>query len=118
MGTWVMPLNTYYHRLYLEAVYAALSLMEEAGQWQDAADLCNRALQIEPYSEELYQHRMQCHPALEDRAAALHTYEQLSEMLFSNFGVMPADLSRELYRRASSIALNIPISLVRSRTEM
>ena len=102
MEPWVMPLNTYYHRLYLEAVHAALTLMEEAGQWQDAADLCNQALQIEPYSEELYQHRMQCHLALEDRAAALHTYEQLSEMLFSNFGVMPADLSRELYRRASS----------------
>ena len=117
MEPWVMPLNTYYHRLYMEAVHHALTLLEEAGDWQQASVLCARALQLEPYSEELYQHRMQCCLAQEDRAAALQIYEQLSEMLFSNFGVMPSDLSRELYRRASSTGSGnvVPVDSLREQ---
>jgi len=112
MEPWIMPLSTYYHRIYLETVEKTLTLLEQQAQWQQAEELCKQALLLEPYSEELYQHLIHCQIAREDRATALHTYEQLSEMLFSNFGVMPSDGSRELYRRASSNAgsLTIPAS--------
>jgi len=104
MEAWVMPLTAYYHRLYIDAVQKALDLLEARARWQEAIELCVRALQLEPYSEELYQHHIHCLLGLNDRTAALHVYEQLSEMLFSNFGVMPSDASREFYRRASSNA--------------
>ena len=55
---WVVPLNTYYHRLYLDAVLKALQLLEQTEQWSAAAELCSRALSIDPYSEALYQHHM------------------------------------------------------------
>ncbi|MBQ4577880.1 MAG: bacterial transcriptional activator domain-containing protein [Clostridia bacterium] len=115
--TWVMPLNVYYHRMYLDAVQQALQLLEQAEQWPEAVALCERALEIEPYSETLYQHRMQCLIAADQRPEALQVYEQLNEMLFSNFGVVPSDESRELYRQACSSATGaaIPASSLRER---
>ena len=114
---WVMPLNAYYHRMYLKAVQATLHLLERAERWAEAVALCERALEIEPYSEELYQHRMQGLIAADLRTEALQVYELLTEMLFSNFGLAPSDESRELYRQASSSATGaaIPASSLRDR---
>lgn len=114
---WVMPLNAYYHRLYLDAVQKTLALLEQSEQWAAAVAICERALEIEPYSEELYQHRMQCLIADDLRTEAMQVYEQLNDMLFSNFGVVPSDASRELYRQACSSATGavIPASSLRER---
>ena len=99
--SWVMPISTYYHQMYLNAVHHTLELLEQRALWSEADELCRRALAIEPYSEHLYQHRMRCLIALDDRAGALLAYEEMSELLFSNFGVMPSDESRQLYRDAA-----------------
>jgi len=101
MEPWVMPLSAYYHRLYLEAADRTLGALISLDRWEDAAGICRKALKIEPYSENLYQHLMRCLIALDDRAEAITVYEDMCEILFSNFGVMPSDESRELYRLAS-----------------
>ncbi|MBQ3556177.1 MAG: bacterial transcriptional activator domain-containing protein [Oscillospiraceae bacterium] len=98
---WVMPISTYYHQMYLNAVQNTLELLEQRNRWTQAVALCRRALLVEPYSEHLYQHLMRGLIALEDRVGALHAYEEMSELLFSNFGVMPSDESRQLYRDAA-----------------
>ena len=112
---WVMPINTYYHQMYLDAAQQALELLEERELWPQARDLCRRALALEPYSEHLYQHLMRCCIALDDRAEALRVYEEMSELLFSNFGVMPSDESRQLYRDAAreSGSSTVPAGTVR-----
>lgn len=117
MEPWVMPINAYYHQMYLDAVYQALSLLESGEQWQDAAALCEKALKIEPYSEELYQHLMRSRTALGDRTGALQAYEEMSELLFATFGVMPSDESRALYRQASreSGSTTVPAGSVRDQ---
>lgn len=101
MEHWAMPIHAYYHQAYLDTAQQALVLLEKRDQWQDAAELSRKALQIEPYSESLYQHRMRCLLALEDRSAVISVYEQMSELFFDTFGVMPSEESRQLYREAS-----------------
>lgn len=98
---WVAPINTYYHQMYLSAVQQTLTLLEGLERWTEAAVLCEKALSIEPYSEELYQHLMRSRIALDDRVGALTAYEEMSELLFANFGVMPCEESRQLYRTAN-----------------
>lgn len=98
---WVMPINAYYHQMYLDAVHQTLALLEQDARWSDSADICRRALKVEPYSESLHQHLMRSLLALDDRSAALSVYEEMSELLFSNFGVMPSEESRQLYRQAT-----------------
>ena len=98
---WVIPIAEYYHRLYLEAVEKALSILYDLQQYDKAVDICQKAVKTEPYSEALYQNLMRCKIALGDKTAAQTIYEDMSELLFSTFGVMPSDKSRALYREAS-----------------
>lgn len=104
MEHWVMPISAYYHQVFLDTAIQTLSLLEARSRWEEAAALCRRALKIEPYSEAVYQHLMRSLLALEDRAGAVAAYEQMSEVLFDTFGVMPSDESRLLYREATKQA--------------
>ncbi len=115
MEPWVMPLNAYYHQRYLDAVADALNLLEAEKAWEECQDLCQRALKIEPYSEGLYQHLMRSRLELGDRNGVLSAYEQMSELLFDTFGVMPAEESRQLYRQASHqlSQQTLPIGMLR-----
>ena len=98
---WVMPISAYYHNLYLDCAQQALSLLAEENRFREVVALSQKALAIEPYSEELYQHLMKGYLALNDRTQVQTVYEQMSELLFDTFGVMPSDESRQLYREAS-----------------
>ena len=98
--SWVMPIAAYYHEMYLRAVEQVLSLLESRQKWQQAEEICSAALRVEPYGESLYRHRMRCRIALGDRTGAVRDYEEMSELLFSAFGVMPSEESRKLYREA------------------
>lgn len=117
MEPWVMPIHTYYHQLFLDAVLKTLPLLQERNRWEEANGLCDRALKIEPYSEELYRHLMLCRIALDDRAGAAAAFEQMSELLFETFGVMPSDESRRIYREATREVNDrtVPIDAVREQ---
>lgn len=101
MEAWVMPIAAYYHQMFLDVAERTLTMLEGKKRWEDARVLCDRALKIEPYSESLYQHLMRCCLAAGDRTGARTAYEDMSELLFETFGVMPSDESRSLYREAS-----------------
>ncbi len=99
--TWVMPIAAYYHRLYLEILADVLPRLADMEQWEESAALCAAALKIEPYDEELYCHLMRAQLALGNPGAAAASYETMSDLLFSQFGIMPSDEARSLYRLAT-----------------
>lgn len=107
--SWAMPISAYYHRIYLEMVEKALELLVKREDWTGAAAMCEWALKIEPYGEALYQNLMRCKLMLGERAAVLNIYEDMSELLFSAFGVMPSDESRAIYREAGRAAEGGPV---------
>lgn len=59
------------------------------------------AVKIEPYKEEFYEHLMCALIENGDNREAMAVYDDMSEMLFSDFGVMPGETLRKLYRQAS-----------------
>lgn len=65
-----------------------------------AAELCRSAITIEPYNELIYQHLMRDLLAQGQQREVISIYEDMSQLLFDNFGIMPADESRALYREA------------------
>ena len=117
MESWVMPLAAYYHRLYLEVAEKVLSMLTVRERWHEAADLCEKVLRVEPYLESVCQHLMRCRIAMGDRSAALALYEEMSDYLFSTFGVMPSDESRAVYRDASRASddTTIPVATIREQ---
>lgn len=117
MEPWVMPIHAYYHQMYMDAAGRALGLLERRERWEEVGALSEAALKIEPCSESFYQSLMRARIALRDRSGALRAYEEMSELIFSTYGVMPGEESRALYRQASreEESLTVPVGTVRER---
>ena len=111
MEHWVMPIAAYYHQAYLETAEQTLCMLEDRGRWQEVAQLSREVLRVEPYGENLYQHLMRGMLALEDRGGVVSVYEQMSELLFDTFGVMPSEESRRLYREASKQVISHSVTM-------
>ncbi len=97
---WVMPIQVYYHNLYESIIKKALPALEKAGRYSEAVVICRKALQIDQYSEPMYQYLMRFLLALDKRQEVVTVYEDMSKLLLSTFGVMPDQESRALYREA------------------
>ena len=97
---WVVPISAYYHNLYIQTLLMTLPLLEDAARPDEAVALCRKAVEVEPYNELLYQHLMRSLLDLGQQRAAITVYEDMSQLLLDNFGIMPSDESRSLYREA------------------
>ena len=98
---WTIPIVAYYHSLYTRAAAGALELLEKQERTAEAVALCRRAIHIEPYQEDLYEHLMRGLLRTGDMKGAMSVYEEMSELLFAHFGVMPSETLRTLYRQAT-----------------
>lgn len=114
---WVVPIATYFHNLYTQAVQEVLRLLEARERREEAIRLCRKAVEVEPYNEDLYRHLMRNLVDMKDQRGAIVVYEDMSELLFSNFGVMPAEDIRALYREAVRVVNDraIPPGVVRDQ---
>ena len=98
---WTIPIVAYYHSLYTRAAAGAIELLEKQERTAEAVALCRRAIHIEPYQEDLYEHLMRGLLRTGDMKGAMSVYEEMSELLFAHFGVMPSETLRTLYRQAT-----------------
>lgn len=98
---WTIPIVAYYHSLYTRAAAGAIELLEKQERTAEAVALCRRAIHIEPYQEDLYEHLMRGLLRTGDMKGAMSVYEDMSEQLFAHFGVMPSETLRTLYRQAT-----------------
>ena len=106
---WVVPISAYYHNLYVRTVLESIPLLEERQRYEELIALCRSAIALEPYQESLYQHLMRGLLALGRQAEAAQIYEDMSQLLLSNFGIMPSEESRSLYRDAVRTSSDIII---------
>lgn len=98
---WTIPIVAYYHSLYTRAAAGAIELLEKQERTAEAVALCRRAIHIEPYQEDLYEHLMRGLLRTGDMKGAMSVYEEMSEQLFAHFVVMPSETLRTLYRQAT-----------------
>jgi len=109
---WVIPLASYYHNLYLQAIDFVLPRLEAEHRLEEAVALCRKAAEVEPYNEPLHCRLMQELIDLGDQQGAIAVYDNISNLLFTNFGVMPAEETRALYRRAMRIVNACALSIL------
>lgn len=98
---WTIPIVAYYHSLYTRAAAGAIELLEKQERTAEAVALCRRAIHIEPYQEDLYEHLMRGLLRTGDMKGAMSVYEEMNELLLAHFGVMPSETLRTLYRQAT-----------------
>lgn len=99
---WIVPQTNYYHSLYLETLRCVLPYLEECRRHADIAALCTRAISFEPYEETLYQYLMQAQLDMGEQQSVIRTYETMSDLLYTNLGVLPSDESQAIYRKAAA----------------
>lgn len=109
--SWVVPISAYFHNLYIQTVSDAVSLLEARGEHGIAETLCRRAVEIDPYDESLYRQLMRQLLALNRQQDAIEVYQGMSDLLFANFGVMPSDETKALYREAERTVNDREINL-------
>lgn len=97
---WVMPIQAYYHNLYDQTAEKVIVALEKEGRYEEAAEICRNALQIDPYAEKHNQYLMRLLLQMDRREEVIRVYEDMSKLLMSAFGIMPDQESRALYREA------------------
>lgn len=97
---WVVPISAYFHNLYIQVVLEVLPILTKQERWNDIITLCRNAVSHEPYLEELYRNLMFAQLQMGDQQAAVTVYENMSELLLSDCGIMPCEDVRILYRQA------------------
>lgn len=110
---WVIPVSAYFHNLFMQTVRQTLPLLEESGDLREAISLCRKTVGLDPYDEEIYRHLMKDLLLSGDQQSVIKVYEDMSDLLFSNFGIMPSDDTKALYRKAvqttNSRAINLDV---------
>lgn len=94
---WVIPLQTRYHSIYLSAVYKLAELLLKNEQYTQAAEICDRALQIDSMDEKLYCLLIEAKLRQGDDEGALKEYKVATDLLYRSLGVRPSDELRDLY---------------------
>lgn len=97
---WVMPMQTYYHNLYVSLFDWVMPRLERDGRMEEGIAICNKALQIDPYFESIYQHLMHFLLLTGEKQGVVQVYEEMNKLLLSTFGIEPDSESRALYHEA------------------
>lgn len=98
MEPWVSPIAAYYHHVYINALLETLALLEKQHRLQEVESLCNRALQEDPFNEQLHQYYLRSIADRGEYTRAAAVYEELREQLYSNLGITPAEETLEIHR--------------------
>jgi len=96
---WVMSAHAYYHAEYLRVVKKCLALLKTNHRNYEIITVCQKAVAIEPYDEELHRELILALVATGAKQSALAHYEKVKEMFYHEFGInLSADLV-ELYKQ-------------------
>ncbi|MDR1016342.1 MAG: bacterial transcriptional activator domain-containing protein [Coriobacteriales bacterium] len=96
--------RTRYRNLNLELLVKLCRLQHESGQSEQALELCQRGIELDPVREDLHYLKMQIELGLGKRVSALRSYLFCEQMLARELGVRPAQATRLLYRNTAESA--------------
>jgi two-component SAPR family response regulator len=72
--------------------------LEEAQEWEKAADYYRRGIDIDDHLEEFYQRLMICCERLGRRTEAIDVYKRCTRVLSLKFGIVPSAKTEEIYK--------------------
>lgn len=106
---WILPERERLRQLALTLLERLITLLETQRDYGRAIHYGQQLLQLEPLNEVLYRRLMGLYAANDNRAGALHTYQQCVTMLQAEFGAEPASATQELAHRLQYATLPPPV---------
>lgn len=95
---WVIPISAYYHSLYLQAVHKTLTLLTPSGDWGRMIGLCEKAVRIEPFDEDIHYALIYALYNAGEQNLALEHYKQTIDLFYNEFSITPSERLKDLYK--------------------
>ena len=104
---WAIPLNTYYHTLYLKIVHEVTDLLAQTGHFNTIVEICQRALQIEAFDEPLHYKLINALYKSGNSHGALEQYNNTMNQFLNQFGITPSDGLKSLYKEITKTSKSV-----------
>jgi len=101
---WMLLPRERLRRVWLGLVRRLGEFHEARGDWGRAGELYQRALELDPFAEEVYRGLMRSQQRAGESAEAIHTYRCCREQLVAGLGVAPSAETQRLYHALCSAA--------------
>jgi DNA-binding SARP family transcriptional activator len=105
---WVMPVTSYYKRVYLHAVEELHDIYARAAAYDDIIKLCHAAIQIEPYDETLHERLIHALLISGETASAKRQYRHIAGVMKKMFGAPPSEELQLLHNDMRNIEKEHP----------
>ncbi len=99
---WVSSARKYYHRLYLKSVLDLSELLQKMGNYSEMENILERALQQEPFEEELHINFLEALIEQGKYSKVKSHYEEVVSLFQRELGVKPSRELSDLYERIGS----------------
>ena len=96
--SWVVPIKARYHSMYLQAVHKTIKLITSTGDWEEIAGICKKAIQIEPFDEDLHYFLIYALYNTGKQNLALEHYKHTIDSFYNEFSVTPSERLKDLYK--------------------
>ena len=95
---WVIPIASYYHKIFIGAVREIIALYYDAQDYEAIINICRKAISIEKLDEKLYFDLINALFKSGQQAEALKQYSDSTDMFYKKFGITPTDELKSLYK--------------------
>jgi DNA-binding SARP family transcriptional activator len=100
---WIFPERERLHQACVRALERLTTLCEDRRAFATAIEYACRLLRLDPLRETSYRHLIRLYALVDDRAAALQTYQTCEAVLQRELGVAPSSATQEVYRRLAQV---------------
>lgn len=94
---WIASLSTYYHSIYLSAVKELSILLEYSNRYDEMAQICSQAINLDALDEELHCYFIRALIGQNKQNLAIEHYQKAVDLLYDNLGVRPSEELRGVY---------------------
>ena len=95
---WIIPKRNYYRRIYMQSLLNLFELYKQKEEYRKSVDVFEKAIQIEPYEEELHICFIESLIETGKMKEAQKHYEYITGILYKQFGIKPTIEMQKIYR--------------------
>ena len=119
MERWMIPINTYYHTMYIKTVRAALEILSSFKRYGEMIEICKKALQFEQLDETIHSHYMIALSESGDKEGAKAHYLYVLDLFYNKESINPSQEFISLYGKIvkSENSYGADVSAVRIEME-
>lgn len=95
--SWVMPINTYYHSLYVRIIHDTIDIYYKHKYYSELANICRRAFEIENLDDRIHLYYIKALLEMGEKSAAKSHYTYVMDLFYNKNGINPSPEFVALY---------------------